>query len=206
MGESSGKAEAFLQEAIALGWKAEIATEGGKTTVTASSNNKTLQISWRGGACLNETSYSDNGHIRKLRNAAAARRQLELDSEVVVKPKAELTASKKQPPAKRAKRREPAKEASPKPFKSTPKPPRLLPFDPQTATDEEILRAVVGKRIVWKNRTSGGYDEARVMSNPNQKQLKIEINGRNERCITFASSGSGFRAVRLSAIVSVTSK
>lgn len=213
------KAEAFAEEASTLGWEVELTRDGERSTVTAVRGNKELSISWRGAACLNETILVEDGHTRKLRNAGAARRKLE---EEAGEPLSTAQKSETRKPIKTASSKATKPETKPKrtpkekpvPFKSTPKPKTILPFDPSSATDAEILRAVIGKRIVWKNRLSGGYDEARVMDRPNQRQLKIVLNGRGERCLTFAEAdpqrpdmaGGGFRSIRLSAITSVTTK
>lgn len=212
------KAEAFAEEASALGWETEIARDGNKATVTASIDDKVISISWRGGACLNEVFLEIDGHQKKLRNAAAARRKLAEEAgedeghegyDRPVKEKSKQSVQKKSKAANGVETK--VKLA---PFKSTPKPKTILPFDPDTASDTEILQAVVGKRITWRNSISGAYDDARVMARPNQKHLRIDFNRKQERCITFAEAdadrhheaGGGFRSVRVKSIVSVTTK
>lgn len=204
------KAEAFAEEASALGWKVEITRNKDKATVEATLDGKQISISWRGNACLNEVYFGSDGHSRKLRNAGAARRKL---AEEAGEPPRAASESGSDLPVKPTKAKpKKAAKAKPEPFKSKPKPRTSLPFDPDSATDEEILEAVRGKKIVWKNRMSGGYDEARVMVMPNQRHLKIDLNRQNERCITFAEAddkrpnipGGGFRSVRVKSMVSVT--
>jgi hypothetical protein len=207
------KAEAFAEEASALGWKVKVVRNNGKATVEASLDDKQISVSWRGNACLNEVYFESDGHTRKLRNAGAARRKLAEESGEPPRATSEPGADLPAKPTK-AKPKKTAK-AKPEPFRSTPKPPTLpLPFDPEEASDEEILEAVRGKKITWHNRISRGYDSARVMARPNQKQLKIQINQRNERCLTWCAVEDNvslgedyrgpFRSVRISAITSVT--
>jgi hypothetical protein len=205
------KAESFKDEAAGLGWTTSLTRNGDRVTVVVKRNNEEISITWKGNACLNEVYYTLNGHQRKLRNAAAARRHISTGSnEATVRKPVKTNGSS----PKKIKKAKPSPEPAPEPFKSTPKPPKLIPFDFDTATDEEILKAVIGKRIVWRNSLSGNYEEARVLNRPNQRQLRIERNGRNERCITFASAdlqdprsaGGGFRSIKLSAIRSITTK
>lgn len=208
----SDKAEAFAEEASALGWKVEITRNKDKATVKAILDDKQISISWRGNACLNEVYFESDGHSRKLRNAGAARRKL---AEEAGEPPRASSESGADLPAKPTKAKpKKTSKAKPEPFKSKPKPRTSLPFDPETATDEEILEAVPGKKITWYNRISRGYDSARVMARPNQKQLKIQVNQRNERCLTWCAVEDNvplgedyrgpFRSVRISAITSVT--
>jgi len=214
MGAGS-KAEAFLEAAIASGWKAELRQDGDKTTVKAEADGKTLTISWRGSACLNETVYESNGQRRKLRNAAAARRQLEEGSPDGARTK--LSNAKQEKPSDKATNNRRSKETKvvpAPPSRPAPRPPKRLPFDLNTAPDRKILEAVIGKRITWKNSQSGNYDSARVMSNPEQNYLRIQLTRAGERCITWAEAddknprmaGGGFRSVKLSSIVSITNK
>lgn len=213
------KAEAFAEEASALGWETEIARNGSKATVTASLDEKVLSISWKGGACLNEVFLEIDGHQKKLRNAAAARRKLIEEAGEDEGHKGYDRPVREEKPKQSVQKKSKAAngvevKTKPVPFKSTRKPRTILPFDPDTASDVEILQAVVGKRITWKNSISGAYDDARVMARPNQKHLRIDFNRKQERCITFAEAdadrhheaGGGFRSVRVKSIVSVTTK
>lgn len=208
--DAGSKAEGFCADAKSAGWETTVTRDGDKTVVVAIRDKEKLSISWRGNACLNETTYEIDGDQRKLRNAAAARRQLTGEATPPRQGKAvnghvvrSANASEKT-----------TKKAKPEPFKSQPRPAKRLPFDLDSATDAEILKAVIGKKITWKNSQTGNYDSARVMSRPNQKHLKMNRNRFGERCITWAEAdndrpdraGGGFRSVKLSAIISITSR
>lgn len=213
---TASKAEAFCEDAKAMGWDPELTLDGDKSTVIATRGDEQVSISWRKEACLNESTYTFSGRTRKLRNASAVRQQMAKPV-----PGTDKAAGESAPKSRRASgsatkkaRSGKTKEPPPPPFRSTPKPATRLPFDLEKASDEEVLKAVLGKRIVWKNRMSGNFDEARVMDRPDQRFLRIDINARNERCLTFAEAdahradraGGGFRSVRLSAIISITTK
>ena len=213
---ATDKADAFCDEASALGWKTEVIRDGEKVTAEATLDDKLISISWRGSACLNETYIETDGHRKKLRNAGAARRKLAEEGSAETSSKSERISRpvKQQKPKKAAAKAAKEKPPPVEPFKSKPKPKTILPFDPKTASDEEILEAVRGKKIVWKNRLSGKFETTRVLAFPKQNHLRIEINGSNERCLTFAEADlsdprvpeGGFRSIRISAITSVTNK
>lgn len=214
---AAGKAQQFATDAKEAGW--EVAYEysdeiAGREVVIStkgkSDNYTSLTLVWDNNRYnYNESAYLSDGHTRTVRNASEARRILT----------GELKPQPGNPIGKQVRKKEAiGKESNtkqkPVPFKSTPKPKTILPFDLLEASDEEILQAVVGKRITWKNKLSGNYDEARVLANPRQRHLRIDRNGRNERCLTFAEAdptdpripGGGFRSVRINAITAITAK
>lgn len=193
------KAEAFAEFAKSSGWDVEISHDAGdKTTVVAKRSDEQISISWKGEACLNETSYKNGSYERKLRNASAARQKMAEDGSG----KPPKVAPKPNGGSRR--------KAKPEPVKSVPKIPRRVPWS-EEATDAEILKAVTGKVIVWRNVLAGRYEEARVMAKKDQRHLRIDVNRKLERCLTFCEAdmerpeipGGPFRSVRLSAIVKV---
>ena len=213
---ATGKASQFAADAEESGWSVEyfnrpsesreevVAKTGGKT------DKAMLILIWdKNRYNYDESRYEIDGHTRTVRNASEARRIL--SGELKPQPGKATNRQfvrKKAKPDNEVKTKQPA----PEPFKSKPKPPTILPFDPETASDKEILDAVRGKKITWKNRLSGNFEVARVLSFPKQNHLRIEINSRSERCLTFAEADlsdprvpeGGFRAIRIKSIVSVT--
>lgn len=202
------KPEQFCEDAIGAGWSAEITHEGEKATVIAKRGDEEISIAWLGNACLNEVTHSVKGKVRKLRNASAARQKLGMSAA------ARSERSKGGKPPRVIEERNDADDAveSDDDDEYVPERPDL-PFDPDTATDAEILKAVIGKRIYWRNSISHKEDNAQVMDRPNQRHLRIDRNRRNERCLTFAavenSAGVGedyrgpFRSVKLSSILAI---
>jgi hypothetical protein len=212
------KAEAFADYAKSLGWKAEIKEDGPKSTVKASREGWTLSISWRGEACLNETVLEHGDGSRKIRNAGAARRHLEELAGEPTRDDGGHPGYDRPAPKARKSSATARKARKPKPEPVTPieTKPRLakrVPFDLETATDEEVLKAVVGKKIIWRNVLAARYEEARVMDRPDQKHLRIVVNRRNERCLTWCAVEENvplgqdyrgpFRSVKLASIIQI---
>lgn len=211
------KAEAFAEFAKSLGWEAKVNEEGQKATVTAQRDSYTLSISWRGEACLNETTLDDGAGVRKIRNAGAAKRKLEeLSGEATRAPEStggegRTRAKARNAPAATRTRRKPKPEPI-EPVKTTPKLPKRLPFDLEAAPDEEIIKAVIGRKIIWRNVLASRYEEARVMARPKQRHLRIERNRKDERCLTWCAEEDAplgedtrgpFRSVKLANIIQI---
>jgi len=75
-----------------------------------------------------------------------------------------------------------------------------LPFDPAHSTDNEILAAVLGKKIIWRSALSGLDDEGTVSQD--KRYLRIETMPTNgKRILTFVSPLlGGFRSVDINTI------
>jgi hypothetical protein len=79
---------------------------------------------------------------------------------------------------------------------------KALPFDPETATDEEVLQHVKhGSKISWTNEISGEIDSARVSRPSPTGQVRIKT-GKSGRSIEFLGE-TGFRSVRVTSLISV---
>jgi uncharacterized protein (DUF1684 family) len=81
--------------------------------------------------------------------------------------------------------------------------PPAVPFDPETATDADVLAALSGRTVEWTNATTGKAEEGRVgrtLTVTAASPGKLHGN----RTVTFADAGSGFRSVRLNAITRVS--
>lgn len=79
----------------------------------------------------------------------------------------------------------------------------MLPFNPEKATAEEIVEAVRGKMLVWRNRVSGGYQSARVLERPNQQYLRVRMTRMGDPYIEFCSVNGGFVSVSLDRLVEI---
>lgn len=79
----------------------------------------------------------------------------------------------------------------------------MLPFNPEKATAEEIVEAVRGKMLVWRNRVSGGYQSARVLERPNQHYLRVRMTRMGDPYIEFCSVNGGFVSVSLDRLVEI---
>lgn len=98
---------------------------------------------------------------------------------------------------------------------------RILPFDPETATDAEVIKAVCGKRLVWWNSMGAAYDSGEVpgrkrveVADPNKvgekkwvlrtsRNITIKVSSTGRRVLTFPAVGEQFRSVGLDSLVQV---
>lgn len=206
---AAGKAKAFADDAKEAGWDVSYEysdSANGREVVIASKgkadNPTSLTLVWDNNRYnYGESEYVVSGGSRTVRNASEARRIL--TGELKPQP-GKGTGRQVAKKTKAGNGIEKKTEEKLQPVRVKPKLGRMLPWDEETVTEGDILKAVVGKRLVWKNRISGGYNEARVLPDPNQKQLYIASNSKQERCLNFAAQDGGFRSVRLSAIIRVT--
>jgi hypothetical protein len=200
------KAERFLLDAKEAGWDGALETSGEIQTVVVTRGTEEIKISWRRGACADGSTYRNGDYTRTLRNAAACLRQL---SAAPIAPPARKRVSRKvrvpriAPTAGAANKAAGANGADLEEERESVRMRKSLPFK-ISAPDAVVLKAVIGKEIVWENSISGGYLNARVLPNPDQKQLRIEYSPVNrKRIITFAAAGEGYRSVYVESIVSV---
>jgi len=186
--KSWGKAEACISIALQHGWDATPELlEGDVCELTLRRGHETLWISWTAGVLTTEPmpTYTIAERTIRLRNASA------------VKQYAERTPD--------AGTRELEKVSSNKFFKRRPTEPKAskLPFDPETATEAEIIEALMGKAVAWHNRLREIPETAQVGKNP-RKIYFTEFAG--ERIFNFICPATGHRAFRLAALTRVSGK
>lgn len=209
MGTPNSKGAAFAKDAEEAGWATQIWWHGDvETVVCLKTADLFLTMRWDAG----RHDYAASGLVirgkaKKIRNAAEARRMLTGDI---------------QPPSERKPTRNRSKvRAEPVGGSSTAATDVLedveeeswadriarmkatLPFK-VSSPEKDILKAVIGKKITWINSRTKHEESAHVLSNPNQKQLKIEFTrDTRRRVLTFAAAGEGFRSVHIDSIIQV---
>lgn len=195
--ESSGnsKADAFMDECEAAGWAVEfewvdddpnsvIVVAKREYIAGALRTHEELHFAWYRNKMENAfyVSGHENAVAKKISSVAGARPY--------------LTGTPPQPEA-RASTRQVRRET---PVKRELK--VMIPFDIETAYDDEILDACRGKTLVWWNDTSEDYERATVIGkNPNH--YKIETGAAGRAILTFCSVETGFRSVALESLVQV---
>jgi hypothetical protein len=192
-----GKAQQFADDAKAAGWEVTHKAVGDRETVAAHKGEIQMALVWD----ANRYNYPDSqllvsGQPKTVRNASEARKILA----GVEVPRA---STPRKPTAKSATRK-PKRVARPAPDDTDDEPQRRNPTWGEryrALPNDEIRRKVLGKTIVWRNTLSGLVQEAAVMKDPNQKQLRVEFNKSQRRIITFASIGGGFVSVYVDAII-----
>lgn len=185
--KSEAKAAAFGLEAVRLGWAIKsLSTDGDKTTAAANRGSdaqiETITIEWISGVFTGEGYYSHAARTPiKLRNVSAAKKQMAIPAAQAAEAASKVTAHKAV--------RGPARKAGSVKHK--------LPFDPETATDVEILAAIKrNAKISWTNAVSGDVESTRIGGTPTVKD------GTSGRSLNFTDA-AGFRSVRISSILSI---
>jgi hypothetical protein len=127
------------------------------TLVTLTRDSEKIAVTFSGGALDGQRmpSYSDGGRTVKLRNVSQVLSQME-GGRLAVRPTAQVgaRAATKSGAANRGKK---AGDGAPRA--------RALPFDPSTATDEEIAEALRGRAVAWLNQISKNVEDAVVAAN-----------------------------------------
>ncbi len=186
--KSLAKAEAFLLAAAALGWAeyARSAPDQETYGVIVGREEERIAISWLNGVFIGEECYHSHPARtpRKVINASAAKK-------IMAIPPAQADEEARKVSAHKASRPRREKGAA-----ATTAGRKALPFDPETATDEEVLGAVTGKRLTWTNEVSGTIEDAYVTGTPSIQP------GKSGRSIRFTSM-TGFRSVRVSSIIAI---
>lgn len=79
--------------------------------------------------------------------------------------------------------------------------PPAVPFDPETSSDADVLAAVAGKTVTWRNSVTGCLSAGDVP----RGGVHLTLTGSGaSRTLSFPAAGQGFRSVRLSAIEKVS--
>lgn len=186
--KSHEKAFAFLEAAAKLGWAecAQSAPEAEEFGVVVGRGDERITISWRNGVFVGEACYHSHPARapRKVINASAAKKIMAVPAAQADEEARKVTAHKLTRPSRKSQ------------AETTTERRAALPFDPETATDEEVLVAVANKRLSWANEISGAVHDAYVIGAPSIQP------GRSGRSVRFTSA-TGFNSVRVSSIISI---
>ena len=190
MGHS--KATKLAEFAEDFGWTSVIETPAPDTVVAVlTKESEEITATWVNGIVPPEATpvYCVGERQVKLRNVSAAKKQI--GSEPDAKPIQELSPG----PVRRSRRGSGSLPPN--------LPRRRVPFDVETASDEEIIKALTGKKIRWRNMMANGKIEHGQVSRRG-KQIKIERHpNRSTRTITFCDDNGGFRSVALDRLLVV---
>lgn len=184
LSNSRTKADRFLTDAVAAGWKSEITSdESGRVEVTSTRGSEILVTVWKSGQFdYDEGRYLVADRAVKPRNASAARKLLVREAETAEKELKRVVTNRAFRPKIEAPRA------------------KALPFDPKTAIEPEIVSALVGRTVTWYNRISAKTQSANV--GPDPRRVRISEHS-GDRVVTFCDPATGFNSFRLSALVQV---
>lgn len=182
----SGKAERYAGELAALGWKPTITRTDGMHELVATRGAEALYLAWLNQAHVSGTStYTISDRTVKVRNPAEAMR----------------IGAQKPEQAKAAQERVSANKMFRR--RATGPSVRNVPFDPETATDAEIIAALEAHQITWHNQYRVESESATVGT---AKGIHVSRHARGHRIVSFIDPESGFRAFRLDMLENVGRK
>lgn len=200
------KAAEFAKAVIDLnnGWVLKKSAEGQRAEVTGTRGDESFHIAWVNNVYERWAGYTGFGaEDKRVPNAKSM-------IVLLTRTAAEASAA----PAPRAK----GAPGAPRPAKSRvdTRVAYVLPWDSNTP-DEEVLAAVKGRSIGWKNtlsigsngeETEGALQEARVPASDTvdgkkvePRHLKVERNKNGDRIISFAAVEGQFRSVNEKSIL-----
>jgi hypothetical protein len=186
--KSLSKAANFLEESVRLGWSADKqgTQDPAHYGVTVARGAERIEIEWVGGVFQGDTCYYSHPARTpiKLRNASHAKKVMAIPAEKADEEARKVSAHKVTRPARKSQAETISAGR------------KALPFDVDTATDEEVISAVANRNVAWTNEISGAIEDAYVSSSPTIQQ------GTSGRSLSFVSV-TGFRSVRVSSIVAV---
>jgi hypothetical protein len=189
------KAEAVASFASEHGWSAtykrdtkadstilKLVRETGKVV-------EVVEIRWDGNSCKEMPVANLDGQLRYVRNVAAAKRVIASTAEENEKPFQARTEAKQSL----------RKAATPK---RVPGKTRKLPFTAESS-DEEILAAIMGRKVIWEMRMAPGEYQEDVVDPDRNRNGHTYVRGTGEKRQVAFVGAYGFRAVYLDQIAAV---
>lgn len=187
--KSKFKASRLAEQLKEMGWRSRIELKGTVAELTLrrgrNAEQEEMFITWDGGACVGGDgmiTHNYRGRTIAVRNANAVRLRAALSPEQIAAEHAKVANRKVGRPNKGAK----------KALATVPS----LPFDPGTATDEEIMKALAGKKVTWFSSMKQ-KDESE-----NVRDAKVEITKAGSRNVVL-HTGTGTRIVKVDALKAV---
>lgn len=192
--KSIAKADAFLAAAVDLGWAEKTRSGMDQETygVIVGRGEERIAISWHFGVFAGEECYHSHPARtpRKVINASAAKK-------IMATPTAQADEEAQKASAHKNSRPRRDRAAG-----TTTAVRKALPFDPETAMDDEVLEHVIhGCLLTWVNEISGEIDSARVSRPSPTGRVGIK-HGSSGRSVNFLGE-TGYRSVRVSSILSI---
>jgi hypothetical protein len=210
-GSANSKVARLQDGAKANGWKSAVTEKGSKVSVALSRDAEVIVVNFDSGKLdlTDMPSYTSAGRTVKLRNVSQVLSQME-GGRLAVKaaPGRKGVAS--------AASQTPTRKAAAKPRE------QRFPFDPKSATDDEVRDGVRGRTVRWVNGISRAVEDAvvaatrtiEVMDPKTKKSVEVHKAAlvdvaphpkRNTRVVTFTDVASGTtRSVALDKLIEVS--
>jgi len=180
------KATIYAGEMTKLGWHPEVTRLDGLHELIATRGNEALYLAWMNEAHVPGTStYTIADRTVKVRNPSEAMRVAALKA-------TEAKAVQEKVAGNASFRRRPTGPTI-----------RRIPFDVETATEEELRAALEAHEIRWHNQYRVSSEEAIVGS---AKGIHVSRHKAGHRILSFVDPQFGYRALRLEHLENVGSK
>lgn len=195
------KAQIFASTIEKAGWQTEVVVDKDAlaATAVAKRGEEEITIMWEEARCVGGTIFH-TFRTRKiaLRNKNAAVQRALMPPDAILAEHSRVSHRARTKPTTHRTGRSPAERP-----KDEMKALRaMLPFDPRTADQTEIARAIASKTLMWRNRTSGKEESGTV--NGNERAIRVSVSKADQsRQVTFFLLNSGAKTIRLADLVSV---
>lgn len=189
--ERVSKAQQLALAAEEAGWEVERVVKGTHKTLIATRGEETLEANWENDkSCVPLGWHTVAGHKAKFQHVTVALKIVATDPDVAASNAATATATRKAPTAVTHKSLAYG-----------------VAFNVATATDAEVMEAVIGHEVTWANGLSGGDITETAVIPLHGKQTKLELDDLDDggtRQLTFCdAAGGGYYSLRLNQILSV---
>jgi hypothetical protein len=195
------KAADFIALLKENGWKGKLDLDEKNdwAKIFAHRDQERLEIGWCVNQLIGPPKYEFAGTIANLHSAAVARQHVRAS-----KPDMSIYLKRKRRKVRAVQRANQNNSSSaPEEFDTTQ---HELPFDIHESTDKEILRAIRGSTIIWKNTLTGMPESEyvpREMNRDLNNTFYVAESSEGRAYVSFMTSGGVFRAVALEQILQV---
>lgn len=185
------KAQALALAAEGAGWEVERIVTGSHKTLRATRGEEVLEANWDNDRSCTPLGFHEvAGRRSTFKHVTVATKILETDPDVAMANAAVAASAKKAPRAVTQRSLATA-----------------INFNVATATDEEVLAALAGREITWRNELSNGELTMTGVVPMFGQQTKIVTRDEDDpttRQLTFAdAAGGGYSTLRLSSLTGI---
>lgn len=195
------KAGDFIQLLKANGWKGKLDLDEKNdwAKIFANRDQERLEIGWCDNQLIGPPKYEFAGTTANLHSAAVARKHV-----TASKPDMSIYLKRKRRRVRAVQRASQNNSSSAEVEFDTTQ--HELPFDIDESTDKEILFAIRGSTLIWKNTLTGMPESEyvpREMNRDLNNTFYVAESSQGRAYVSFMTSGGVFRAVALEQILQV---
>lgn len=195
------KADDFIQLLKANGWKGKLDLDEKNdwAKIFANRGQERLEIGWCDNQLLGPPRYEFAGTVANLHSAAIARKHV-----TASRPDMSIYLKRKRRKVRAVRRTGQNNSSSVEIELDMTQ--HILPFDIEESTDKEILLAIRGATVMWKNNLTGMPESEyvpREMNRDLNNVFYVAESSKGRAYVSFMTSSGVFRAVALEQILQV---